>query len=405
MSFHLSNSVRYLEHPEANGTAKSVLRNLLDHADDDGTNIFPSISTICKETGFDRKAVFKTLNFLKGTFLELCESINLGGRIGKVNKFKLIKENFINSITNQKEKERVMSFLFSKELAHPQSGTSKAIASPQKGFASPQSGTQLNQYSNITNTNNNNTNHLGRDKYLEVIPSFKADVVVPTEYIRFDELPQPASKAAKTGVEPQEKITALGENPKASIAAGTMMELQKSKPEKIEIERQELPLSVVNAMNEAKFEGSKYIRRSLIRWVEQYGEAYVIEKIKILESDKWYNKNAALTQAIRWDWKENPKSERASLSEQQSAPFCKVVDSLPSQKKRYPCGIEWWNSLSSEHRREIVARHWRYDEDFLAVMGYDVKRDFYDSERFFSSSDFRSICIDYSKEHTKKLVA
>ena len=376
MSYLLSNAVRYLQHPEMNGTAKAILRNLLDHADDDGTNIFPSVGTICKETGFDRKAVFRALDFLKSTFIELCEAINLGGRVGKLNKMMLSKDKFINSIVNEKERIKVSNFLLGGAFASTEMGTSKPLASTQKGFARPQSGTQLNQYSsnNINLYNNTNNN-------LEIIPSYKEKVVVvPTEYSHFEALPK--VQKVKNEVSQQTNSEPLAEKPKA----------------KIEVEREDLPLSVIEALSDAKIEGTKYNRKILVRWTREYGEKYIIEKIQLtkkeMERREVNSPMGWLTEAIRWNFKQNSANQKTHPTSKQ--PFCKVVDELPQPKVIKPCAREWWENTATEQQKIwTVSVFNNHDPVLLERFGYEKMKDYYHSEEFYYSAEFRSMASNF----------
>jgi hypothetical protein len=251
------------------------------------------------------------------------------------------------------------------------------------------------------NNTNNNTKTLGRTKYWDDIAEFNSKfVVVPTNYNSFESLPRLEKKLEKPKVEAKQKNVVIEEKFEETVVSKTVIKLQKSKSEKIEIEKQELPLSVINAMNEVKFEGSKYIRRSLIRWIEQYGENYVLEKIKMLGDEKWKNKNAVLTDAIRWDWKESPKFEKPVLPEQESQPFCKVEHKKSAQEVEYEKlkslgGFEWWYRIGNHDR-----------DYFLGEVGeeYGLNKEYYGSREFMLTSDtFQEICKINGVEPPKQL--
>lgn len=379
MSYMLSNAVRYLEYPGMNGTTKAILRNLLDHADDDGTNIFPSVSTICEETGFDRKAVFKALKALRGTLLEVCEAINLGGRIGKINKMALLKDIFLSSITNEKEKNRTTDFLFRGQLARPQSGTSNQFANtqsgtsnefarPQKGLASPQSGTQLNQYSYTKP--NNNTKALGSTKYPEENSAPRGSVVVPVEYNGFDNLPKP---------DHQERLN----------ERQTVSQPSRNASDKSDTKTMELPESIVDALNAGNF-WNAFVnsQHDLSKIIQSHGEKYVLEKIELMNTSsvKIRNPRKWLERAIEKNYQQ-PENNSESRGQKEGS-YWKEGLSDEDKRQRDEC-IKWWNEVSDDYDKDQVLLR---SEAFLKkAKECQVSKDwsYFFSQEFYDSFEFR----------------
>lgn len=378
MSYVLSNAVRYLEHPGMNGTTKAILRNLLDHSDDDGTNIFPSVATICEETGFDRKAVFKVLNFLKGTFLELCETLNSGRGTGKINKFKLIKNNFLSSITNKKEKNRVTTFLFEGKLTSPQngtsyeltnakSGTSYGLTSTEKGLTSTESGTQLNQYS--YSKPNNNTKALGSTKYPNETPASKGSVVVPVEYNGFDSLPRAV---------PQKR---LDEQPPATQSS-------KNANNEPQVKIIELPKSIVDALSAGNFWNAFVnFQSDLSKIIQSHGEKYVLEKIELMNksSVKIRNPRKWLERAIEKNYQ--PSANNSDNRGKKEGSYWKEGLSDEDKRQRDEC-IQWWNEFSSYDKNRVLLT-----DEFLTQKGLECQKtgdwSYFESYEFYDSLAFR----------------
>lgn len=378
MSYVLSNVVRYLEYPGMNGTTKAILRNLLDHADDDGANIFPSVATICEETGFDRKAVFKALNFLKGTFLELCEMLNLGRGTGKINKFKLLKNNFLSSITNEKEKNRVTAFLFQDQLTSPQngtsygltntqSGTSYELTSTEKGLTSTESGTQLNQYSYAKP--NNNTKALGSTKYPKERPTPRGGVVVPAEYNGFDNLPRPV---------PQKR---LNEQPPATQSS-------KNANNEPQVKIIELPKSVVDALSAGNFWNAFVnIQNDLSKIIQSYGEKYILEKIELMNKSSVEIRNPRkwLERAIEKNYQQS--DNRSENRNQREGSYWKEGLTDEDRRQRDEC-IQWWNEFSDYDKDQVLL-----SDEFLTKKGRECQKSrdwsYFESYEFYDSLAFR----------------
>jgi len=378
MSYVLSNAVRYLEHPGMNGTTKATLRNLLDHSDDDGTNIFPSVATICKETGLDRKSVFKALNFLKGTFLELCETLNLGRGAGKINKFKLIKNNFLSFITNEKEKNRVTTFLLEGKLTSPQngtsygltsteSGTSYGLTSTEKGLTSTESGTQLNQYSYAKP--NNNTKALGSTKYPELDSTPRGSVVVPVEYNGFDNLPKSPH---------QERL-----NERQPVSQPSRKASDNSDSKTIE-----LPKAIVDALNAGNF-GNAFVnfQHDLSKTIKSYGEKYVLDKIELMNKSSVEIRNPRkwLERAIEKNYQ--PSANNSDNRGQKEGSYWKEILSDEDKRQRDEC-IQWWNEFSSYDKNRVLLT-----DEFLTQKGLECQKtgdwSYFESYEFYDSLAFR----------------
>lgn len=254
----------------------------------------------------------------------------------------------------------------------------------------------LSQEIHNNNTNNNNTKVLGRTKYWGDIAEFNSKfVVVPTDYNSFDNLPK---------LEVKEKNVVLEEKIETSDAVkvqNPIMNKKQSRPnfERTEIEIEELPLSIVQKMKDVNFDGS-YMRLRILKWVKQFREDYVLEKISLLRNTKFNKPGAVLTEAIKWDWKEIPKFEKTDFPRDESTPFCKVVENLPKLKPKLSCGVEWWEALNEDQRRKVVDTMW--NKWTVNDFGYDARKSYYDSNAFLCHEHFRDICESHNKQPPEK---
>lgn len=76
-----------LDHPE-----QSVMLTLADHADDDGSKVFPSVARIAWRTGYGVRQVQRILKRLRDD-LHLIQLVQKGGGRGKPSEYKLTLEN------------------------------------------------------------------------------------------------------------------------------------------------------------------------------------------------------------------------------------------------------------------------------------------------------------------------